>query len=117
LGELTAERLAEIIWNGKSHRREGDGGAARFAEGDTVRTTNNHPGGHTRLPRYAMGRTGTIVKNHGIFGFPDTNARGEGEQPQHCYAVCFEGTELWGSAAHARDAVVLDLFDSYLEAP
>jgi len=117
MGELTPERLAEIIWNGKSHRRDATGITARYAVGDTVRTTNNHPGGHTRLPRYAMGRTGTIVRNHGVFSFPDSNARNEGEQPQHCYAVRFEGRELWGSGGHDRDAVILDLWDSYLETP
>ncbi len=30
----------------------------RFAAGDRVRTVNDHPSGHTRLPRYARGRFG-----------------------------------------------------------
>jgi hypothetical protein len=117
MGELTPARLAEIIEAGKSHRRDATGVTARFQEGQAVRTINHHPGGHTRLPRYAMGRTGTILRNHGVFSFPDTNARGEGEAPQHCYAVRFEGHELWGTDGHDRDAVILDLWDSYLELP
>lgn len=117
MGELTAERLAQIIEAGHSHRREGDGSEPRFDEGQTVRTINHHPGGHTRLPRYAMGRTGTVVRNQGNFAFADTNARGEGECPQYCYAVRFKGSELWGNAAHEQDAVILDLWESYLETP
>ena len=117
MGELTAERLAQIIGAGTSHRRDDDGSSPRFKVGDQVLTTNHHPSGHTRLPRYAMGRSGIVIKNHGVFAFADSNARDEGEQPQHCYAVRFEGRELWGNDAHNRDAVILDLWDSYLEQP
>ena len=117
MGKLTAERLAQIVEAGHSHRRDGDGTAPRFVKGQQVLTINHHPGGHTRLPRYAMGRTGTIIRNQGVFAFADTKARGEGECPQYCYAVRFEGTELWGDAAHQHDAVILDLWDSYLETP
>ncbi len=37
---------------------------ARFAVGDTVRTLNINPTGHTRLPRYARAKTGTIGRIH-----------------------------------------------------
>jgi len=115
MGELTAERLVQIIESGASHRRDGDGSPPRFKEGDRVLTTNDHPSGHTRLPRYAMGRSGVVIKNHGVFAFADSNACDQGEQPQYCYAVRFEGHDLWGDDAHDRDAVILDLWDSYLE--
>ena len=35
--------------------------------------------------------------------------------PSHCYAVRFEGRELWGPDAGPRDAVYIDLFDEHLE--
>jgi len=89
--------------------------AARFAVGQRVRARNIHPVHHTRLPRYARGKQGVIVRHHGIFIFPDTNAHSEGENPQHVYSVRFAATELWGSHASSRDAIHLDLWDEYLE--
>ena len=88
---------------------------ARFKVGQAVRTLNINPTGHTRLPRYARGRQGTIARHHGIFVFPDTNAHFLGEQPQHLYSVRFPAQELWGRDAAPRDSVHLDLWDSYLE--
>ena len=88
---------------------------ARFKVGQHVRARNMNPVGHTRLPRYARGKQGTIVRHHGIFVFPDTNAHFLGEQPQHLYSVRFSARELWGDGASPRDSVSLDLWDSYLE--
>jgi nitrile hydratase len=88
---------------------------ARFAVGQRVRARNIHPAHHTRLPRYARGKQGVIVRLHGIFIFPDTNAHSEGENPGHVYSVRFASTELWGENASTRDSVHLDLWDEYLE--
>jgi nitrile hydratase beta subunit len=87
--------------------------APRFAVGDVVLVRNRHPQGHTRLPRYARGKRGVVTRVHGCFVYPDTNAHGMGEQPQHLYNVRFAARELWGE--QARDVVHLDLWDSYLE--
>jgi nitrile hydratase beta subunit len=87
-----------------------------FDCGDAVRTRNSHPAGHTRLPRYARGRNGVVVRHHGAHVLPDTNAHFEGEHPQHLYAVRFSARELWGPEASAVDSVTLDLWESYLEA-
>jgi len=89
--------------------------AARFAVGHQVRTRNINPVGHTRLPRYARGRSGTIDLDHGVFLFPDTSAHFLGEKPQHLYSVRFAARELWGEQAAAQDAVYIDLFEDYLE--
>jgi nitrile hydratase beta subunit len=89
--------------------------AARFRPGDRVRARNMHPATHTRLPRYARGRVGIVERDHGVFVFPDTNAHGLGEKPQHVYSVRFAAQELWGERAGSRDAVHLDLWDDYLE--
>jgi nitrile hydratase len=74
-----------------------------------------HPVGHTRLPRYARGKLGTINADHGVFVFPDTNAHFLGENPQHLYSVRFAARELWGEQASARDSVFIDMWDDYLE--
>ena len=87
----------------------------RFKPGDRVSTHNMNPQGHTRLPRYARDKTGTIVRYHGAHVFPDTSAHGQGENPQPLYGVRFEGRELWGEGAGTREAVHLDLWESYLE--
>jgi nitrile hydratase len=88
--------------------------AARFAVGDRVRTHNVHPRGHTRLPRYARGRIGTVERIHGCHVFPDSNAHFEGEDPQWLYTVRFSARELWG--ADAAQSVSIDAFEPYLEA-
>jgi nitrile hydratase len=80
-----------------------------------VRARYINPAGHTRLPRYVRGKTGVIVRDHGVYVFPDSNAHFQGEQRQHVYSVRFAATELWGAAASPRDSVHLDLWDSYLE--
>jgi nitrile hydratase len=88
----------------------------RFKPGDPVRARNMHPIGHTRLPRYVRGKAGVVQRHHGGFVFPDTRAHGLGDQPQHLYNVRFDGAELWGAEDPPRDAVYLDLWESYLEA-
>ncbi len=89
--------------------------AARYHVGDRVRTRNRGTRGHTRLPAYARGRCGVVVLLHDGWVFPDTNAHGRGENPQHLYTVAFEGGELWGDEAEPGVVVHLDLFEPYLE--
>jgi nitrile hydratase subunit beta len=87
----------------------------RFGLGDAVVTRNEHPVGHTRLPRYARGKRGVIARVHGTYVFADTNAMGLGEHPQVVYAVQFDGGELWGESAEPGTTVSIDLWESYLE--
>ena len=89
-------------------------GPARFAIGDTVRTRVLHPTGHTRLPRYARGKVGTIERVHGVHVLPDSNAHGNGERPEWLYTVRFRGRELWGDAADPSLTVTVDAWESYL---
>ncbi len=89
--------------------------APRFAVGDAVVARNLQPTGHTRLPGYARGKSGTIARVHPSFVFPDTNAHGRGESPQWVYAVRFTALELFGSGAESNASVHVDLFESYLE--
>ena len=80
-----------------------------------VRARNINPTGHTRLPRYARGKIGVIVRDHGVYLFPDSNAHFQGEKRQHVYSVRFAAKELWGESASPHDSVHLDLWDDYLE--
>ncbi|EEE36674.1 nitrile hydratase, beta subunit [Rhodobacteraceae bacterium KLH11] len=94
--------------------------AARFAVGQMVvtsRPTSNRlvEGGHTRLPIYAAGAKGRILRLHGAHVLPDSNAHDLGEAPEPIYAVAFPASELWASPEHPDDEVVMDLWQSYLE--
>lgn len=88
----------------------------RFEVGDRLRARNLNPRTHTRLPRYVRGRLGTVSARPGAFAFADGLAQGKGADLQHVYTVRFEGSELWGPDAGAKDAVYIDLYESYVEA-
>jgi nitrile hydratase len=90
-------------------------GTPKFKVGERVHARIINPLGHTRLPRYARGKSGAIERDYGAFVFPDTNAHFLGEKPQHVYSVRFSARELWGEQAAPRDAVYLDMWDDYLE--
>lgn len=87
--------------------------SAAFAVGDTVRTKSAMPEGHTRLPGYAMGKSGTVIAHHGGHLFPDAGALGI-EQTEHLYTIEFDAKTLWGDGA--GDSVCIDLWESYFEA-
>jgi nitrile hydratase len=109
---------ADAVW-GFLHDRAHTGRtldeAPRFAIGRNVRARNTQPEGHTRLPRYARGKIGTVTRHHGGHVLPDAHAHWKGPMPQHLYTVRFTARELWGETANARDSVHLDLWESYLE--
>lgn len=88
---------------------------ARFAIGDRVRAKVMHPPTHTRLPQYVRGRVGVIELLHGAHVFPDSNAMGQGEQPQWLYTVAFDGRELWGEDGDTTSSISVDAWESYLE--
>ena len=111
---LIASAVPGVVAKGKPASREVEV-EARFGVGQRVRVRNIHPPGHTRLPRYARGKLGTIHGDHGVFVYPDTNAHSLDEKPQHLYSVRFAARELWGEQASERDAVYIDMWDDYLE--
>jgi nitrile hydratase len=86
-----------------------------FEVGQRVRARNINPTGHTRLPRYARGKSGIVTRDHGVYVFPDTNAHFQGEKRQHVYSVQFSARELWGDSVLPRDSVYIDMWDNYLE--
>ena len=91
-------------------------GPAAFTVGDHVRTKNNHPLTHTRLPRYARGKRGIIEMVHGCHMYPDSVASDKGDDPQWLYTVVFDSAELWGQDADPTTKVSIDAFEPYLEA-
>ena len=87
----------------------------RFKAGERIVTRNFSPAGHTRLPRYARGKHGVVEAVREGFVFPDSNAHGEGENPQWVYTVVFDGREIWGDDADPTLSVSIDAWESYLE--
>jgi nitrile hydratase subunit beta len=111
---LTAPLAVALIAKGVPASRD-VAVAPLFKAGQRVRARVINPTGHTRLPRYARGKFGTVERDHGVFVFPDTSAHWLGEKPQHVYSVRFAARELWGDQAKPQDSVYVDMWDDYLE--
>jgi len=111
---ITAARVP-VFWSNGSPKIRNVPAIASFRVGQRVRARNLNPPTHTRLPRYARGKFGVVEGARGIFVFPDRNAQGLGEKPQHLYSVRFAARELWGDQGGAKDTVYIDMWDDYLE--
>ena len=111
---LAADRVPLLVAKGVPASRSTPA-VPTFRVGQRVHTRNINPTGHTRLPRYARGKLGTIERDHGVFVFPDANAHFLGEKPQHVYSVRFAARELWGEQAQPKDTVIIAMWDDYLE--
>jgi nitrile hydratase len=111
---LTADKVPALVASGVPASRD-VAATPKFRVGDQVRARNINPTGHTRLPRYARGKLGTVERDQGVFVFPDTNAHFLGEKPQHVYSVRFTARELWGEQAGSQDAVYVNLWDDHLD--
>ena len=112
--KLNAADVAAALTRGSYGRTPS--APARFKVGERVRTRNINPVTHTRLPRYARGRVGTIECVRGCHVFPDSVAIGKGEDPQWLYTLVFEGRELWGEGSDPTLKVSIEAFEPYLEA-
>ncbi|MBX9909868.1 MAG: nitrile hydratase subunit beta [Beijerinckiaceae bacterium] len=111
---LKGEDVAAVLRRGFPYQREAQA-PARFAVGDRVRTIVMHPAHHTRLPRYARGKTGIVERVSGCHVFPDTGAHGAPETAQWLYTVVFTGPELWGRDADPATRISIEAWESYLE--
>lgn len=89
---------------------------AHFKPGDKVRTINEHIQGHTRLPRYARDKVGTVESIHGFHVYPNSVVAGRGDDPQWLYTVAFHGRDLWGKDSDPSLTVSIEAFEPYLEA-
>jgi nitrile hydratase len=111
---LTPEGVAGMLHRGGPTEREAMR-PAYFAPGDRVRARTIHPPTHTRLPQYVRGHVGVIERVLGCHVYPDSNARGAGEDPQWLYTVTFDGRELWGESGDPGLKVSVDAWEPYLE--
>lgn len=90
----------------------------RFAAGSTVRVKALYPPGHCRTPFYTRGRCGTVLEVVDHQPNPEDLAYGRNGLPLlPVYRVRFARSELWpGNDDGSRDAVVVDIFEPWLEA-
>ena len=95
---LAANQVASTLARGAPTARPGSS-VARFAVGDVVCTHGSPSKHHSRLPAYARGKQGVVLRLHGQHVFADSNAQGLGEQPQWLYTVVFDSATLWGEGA------------------
>lgn len=115
---LRQAQVAEVLAKGAPADRPG-GPASTFSVGESVRSLRPaanrlRDGGHTRLPAYAAGALGKVMRCHGIHVLPDSSAHRLGDAAEPLYAVVFPASELWANPEHPDDEVVLDLWQSYL---
>jgi nitrile hydratase beta subunit len=111
---LTPEGVAGMLHRGGPTEREAVQ-PAYFAPGDRVRARTIHPPTHTRLPQYVRGHVGVVECVRGCHVYPDSNARGAGENPQWLYTVTFDGRELWGDDGDPDLKISVDAWEPYLE--
>ena len=111
---LAPDDVKKVLHRGGPTERDTNTQAA-FKAGEKVRAKNINPLTHTRLPRYVRGRVGVVERVIGVHVFPDSNARGAGENPQWLYTVRFDGRELWWPDGDPTSKVSVDAWEPYLE--
>lgn len=92
----------------------------RFAVGDRVWVLRMRPAGHHRCPRYVRGAVGVVERVPGAEHQPPTEPGGDVGQFEAVYTVQFDSSELWGdqrSEGEPAFDLLIDLWESYLEAP
>jgi len=89
-------------------------GPARFKVGDRVRTKNIHPQTHTRLPRYARDKLGTV---EAVRGVPRVSRYGGGRCRREP-AMALRGGVYWprivGRGSRPSIKVSIEAFEPYL---
>ena len=111
---LLASDVSQVLNRGGPTNRDVSTNAI-YKVGDKVRVRNIHASTHTRLPAYIRNHTGVVHCIHGAHVYPDSNALGDGENPQWLYNVKFSARELWGERRDEHDVVHVDCWEPYLE--
>jgi nitrile hydratase len=85
-------------------------------QGQTVHVKTMVPTGHCRTPYYLRGKTGTIEANLGAFLNPEELAYHKSGLPKKVlYRVRFDQKHLWPRYPAARDTLVADIYEHWLE--
>ncbi|MBM3509879.1 MAG: nitrile hydratase subunit beta [Alphaproteobacteria bacterium] len=85
-------------------------------EGQTVHVKTMVPTGHCRTPYYLRGKTGTIEADLGAFLNPEELAYHKSGLPKKIlYRVRFDQKHLWPRYPSARDTLVADIYEHWLE--
>ena len=117
VSENRDSKLARAAWRDRysqrSPKHEGD---PAFSVGDAVLTRHIDPAGHTRIPKYAQGKRGSVHSIRGVFDLLDLKVLGI-HKPEPVYTVGFDARELWGDEAESSQRVYIDLWESYLLRP
>jgi len=88
----------------------------QFKPGDRVKVKFEDRPGHLRTPWYIRGKPGRIEKVYGDFLNPESLAFGKDGLPKKTlYLVAFNQTDVWGKSAGAKDKVLVDIYDHWLE--
>lgn len=91
-------------------------GAARFAVGQAVRIADRTPPVHHRVPSYAKGQTGRVVRVCKEHGLPEAYIRGDGKPFERLYRVRIAQPQLWPNyAGAAGDTLDIEIFEPWLE--
>ena len=88
--------------------------APGFSPGDRVVVREVEPVGHAHLPLYLRGKSGTVVRRLGSFGFPESDVAGAATHPQDVYSVRFQARQIWGRDGAERDSLHFSIWASYL---
>jgi len=62
------------------------------------------------------GKRGVVLRVAPRFVFPDLAGHGIRAHREHTYHVEFPAQDLWSDAAASHESVIVDLWESYLEA-
>ena len=113
---LQAADVAGCIARGGPVRARARGVTPAFAPGDRVRTRVMHPPGHTRLPRYARGKTGTVESVHGCARLPRLERAREGRGAAVAlHRGLRRAPSSGGATPTRRQRLSIDAWESYLE--
>ena len=90
--------------------------APRFELGQAVRIADRTPPVHHRVPSYAKGQVGRVVRVCGEHGLPEAYIRGDGRPFERIYRVRIEQRRLWPDyAGRPGDTLDIEIFEPWLE--